>query len=123
MIIADSPETITNGDEPAFCSYNGVIRGYTGSTAEAFAKKYERKFEAIDGDSEAPAPAVSVGDVDCDRKIDVSDAVLLARFLTADKDAVITEAGIRHADVNGNGRPDPDDLTVLLCFIAKKLTI
>ena len=121
MKIPDEIEAITNGNEPEAFTYNGVIRGYAGSTAEAFAKKYERKFEAIDGDSEAPAPAVSIGDVDCDRKIDVSDAVLLARFLTADKDAVVTEAGIQHADVDKNGKQDSDDLTMLLRFIAKKI--
>lgn len=121
MIIADSPETITNGDEPAFCSYNGVIRGYTGSTAEAYAKKYGRTFEVLSEEKTAPAPSVTTGDVNCDQKIDVSDAVLLARFLTADKDAVVTEAGIQHADVDKNGKQDSDDLTMLLRFIAKKI--
>ena len=121
MIIADSPETITNGDEPAFCSYSGVIRGYAGSTAEAYAKKYGRTFEVLSEGQTAPAPSVTTGDVNCDQKIDVSDAVLLARFLTADKNAVVTEAGIQHADVDKNGKQDSDDLTMLLRFIAKKI--
>lgn len=121
MIIGDSIETITNGNEPVSFSYSGVIRGYAGSTAEAYAKKYGRTFEVLSEEQTAPAPSVTTGDVNCDQKIDVSDAVLLARFLTADKDAVVTEAGIQHADVDKNGKQDSDDLTMLLRFIAKKI--
>lgn len=121
MIIGDSIETITNGNEPETFTYNGVIRGYAGSTAEAYAKKYGRKFEVLSEEQTAPAPSVTTGDVNCDQKIDVSDAVLLARFLTADKDAVVTETGIQHADVDKNGKQDSDDLTMLLRFIAKKI--
>ena len=59
------------------------------------------------------------GDVTLDCSIDVSDAVLLARFCTEDSTAVITEQGKQNADVNGSGNIDLDDVTAILRKIAK----
>ena len=61
-----------------------------------------------------------IGDVNCDGVIDVSDSVLLCRFLCEDEDAVMTEQGRINADVNGDGRLTMDDNTALLDRIAKK---
>ena len=119
MRIDGEDGTFTNGDEPSFRSFSGVIRGYQGSTAETYAKQYSRKFEAIP----QAAGAGTAGDVNCDSRTDVSDAVLLARFLTADTEAVVTDAGVQNADVNRDGRQNADDLTLLLCALAKKVKI
>ncbi len=59
------------------------------------------------------------GDVTLDCSIDVSDAVLLARFCTEDSKAVITEQGKQNADVNGSGNIDLDDVIAILRKIAK----
>ena len=59
------------------------------------------------------------GDVTLDCSIDVSDAVLLARFCTEDSTAVITDQGKQNADVNGSGNIDLDDVTAILRKIAK----
>ena len=59
------------------------------------------------------------GDVNLDNTIDVSDAVLLARFCTEDSKAVITDQGKQNADVNGSGKIDLDDVTAILRKIAK----
>lgn len=59
------------------------------------------------------------GDVTLDCSIDVSDAVLLARFCTEDSTVVITEQGKQNADVNGSGNIALDDVTVILRKIAK----
>ncbi len=64
------------------------------------------------------ALAVS-GDVTLDCSIDVSDAVLLARFCTEDSTAVITDQGKQNADVNGSGNVDLDDVTAILRKIAR----
>lgn len=68
-----------------------------------------------------PQPAESGlrGDADCSGEVDVSDAVLIARILTEDREAVITRAGMQNADVNDSGAPDPDDIAKILCWIAK----
>ncbi len=59
------------------------------------------------------------GDVTLDCAVDVSDAVLLARFCTEDSTAVITDQGKQNADVNGSGNIDLDDVTAILRKIAK----
>ena len=61
-----------------------------------------------------------IGDVNCDGVVDVSDSVLLCRFLCEDADAVMTAQGRINADVNGDGKLTIDDNTALLDRIAKK---
>lgn len=63
------------------------------------------------------------GDMDESGKLDVSDAVLLARFLVADAEATVTEQGRVNADCNGNGKADEDDLTMMLKAIAKQIVL
>ena len=63
------------------------------------------------------------GDMDESGKLDVSDAVLLARFLVADAEANVTEQGRVNADCNGNGKADEDDLTMMLKAIAKQIVL
>ena len=60
-----------------------------------------------------------LGDVTCDNSVDVADAVLLARLLVEDREAVVTEQGILNADLNENGQPDAEDVTIILKMIAK----
>ena len=59
------------------------------------------------------------GDVTLDCSIDVSDAVLLARFCTEDSKAVITDQGKQNADVNEDGNITLDDVTAILRKVAK----
>lgn len=65
----------------------------------------------------APAPS-KLGDVDCSGIVDVSDAVLLARFTLSDPDAGVTEDGLRNADVNKSGAPDSDDVILIVQYLA-----
>ena len=48
-VIKDDAETITNGydDSAGKATFNGTIRGYKDSTAQAYAEKYGYKFEAL----------------------------------------------------------------------------
>ncbi len=118
--IFDAPNTFANPKELFdYNSYTGVIRGYENSTAEKYAQRFDRRFEAIRSD--APA-SKGRGDITCDNSIDVSDAVLLARFLNADSEAGITDQGLANADCNKDGKTDGTDLTDLLRYIAKKIT-
>ena len=64
-------------------------------------------------------PDADWGDANCDGTIDVTDAVLLARFCTEDRTAVINEQGKLNADINRDGNLTPDDVTDILRRIAK----
>ena len=69
-----------------------------------------------------PAPTVLYdrGDLNQDGSADVGDAVLLARYLSADTEAVVYDQGLKNADVDGNGSIRDDDITALLKRIAKQ---
>lgn len=72
-----------------------------------------------EGPSVEPTPEKFVwGDANKDNKTDVSDAVLLARFLAEDSGAVLTSDGKLRANVI-RGELDHDDLTAILMSIAK----
>jgi len=65
------------------------------------------------------SPTVGVyGDTNCDGKVDVSDAVLLAKYLTADTSGSVTEQGRVNANVI-KGDLDGEDLSAILMLIAK----
>lgn len=55
----------------------------------------------------------------CDDSLDVSDAVLTARFVAEDHDAVITAQGKLNADMNRDGNLTGDDVVAILRKIAK----
>ena len=61
------------------------------------------------------------GDLTLDGKADVSDAVLLARYLASDAEAAVNDQGLANADIDGNGSVRDADLTALLMRIAKKI--
>ena len=62
------------------------------------------------------------GDTNCDKVVDVSDAVLLCRFLAEDTSARITSEGKRNADCDGKSGLTQDDATRILKLIAKLVT-
>lgn len=78
-----------------------VIHGYAGSTAEAYAKKYNRKFEHIKPN----------GDVNSDGVISVADAVLLQKWLLTVPDTKLADRAA--ADLNEDGILDGADLSRL----------
>ena len=59
------------------------------------------------------------GDVNCDQSVDVADAVLLARMLAEDTEAVVTANGKVNADCNDDGKMTSDDTILILRHIAK----
>jgi len=61
------------------------------------------------------------GDADCNGAVDVSDAVLLAKYLNSDSSAKITDQGQVNANVI-KGDLDTDDLSAILMFIARMIT-
>ncbi|MCQ2407067.1 MAG: glycoside hydrolase family 9 protein [Oscillospiraceae bacterium] len=71
--------------------------------------------DAADSDSKK----VTWGDVNCDGEVDVTDVVLLSRYITEDGEAVITAQGKLNADVKNDGTFDGEDTTRILMYIAK----
>ena len=64
-------------------------------------------------------PAKLFGDVNEDQTVDVSDAVLLARFAAEDTEVNISAEGKKLADVNQDGGITSDDTLWILQYIAK----
>lgn len=112
--IFDSEKTIpatysakdTEFDEPI--TGDIVIHGYAGSTAEEYAKKYDRKFEVME-------KTVVEGDVNGDGVFNIADVVLLQKWLLSDTNEELADwkAGDLLAD---------DELNAFdLCLMKKKL--
>lgn len=64
-----------------------------------------------------------LGDVNCDKTVDVADAVLLARFVAEDAAAAISAQGLRQADCDQSGQPESDDILLILKHIAKMISL
>lgn len=93
-------------------------------------------YEIIDGieytpQESTPAPAETTtdsdpqpsgskvrGDVNCSGIRDISDVVLLARYLAEDKGAIVSEQGRLNADVDGTEGLSSSDVTTILRAIA-----
>ena len=116
----DSDRTISNVENYYSTSpaeYNGVIRGYDNSTAQAYAEKYNRKFESLGA---APTnTATESGDLNDDGKIDANDATLVLvnySLLSTGEKMQLTESQQKAADVNGDGKIDSSDATTILQY-------
>ena len=83
--------------------YDVVIHGFEGSTAEAYAKLYGRKFEAID-----ESGSYRDGDINGDAGFNVADLVLVNRYMHGTY--TFTEQQFRSADLNGDGNVDVFDI-------------
>ena len=84
------------------------------------------------GRCEITAPEISIryaadetltGDANCDGIVDISDAVLVMRYAVEDREAAVTEQGLKNADADKNGRTDESDAAMILQYIAKKTTL
>lgn len=60
-----------------------------------------------------------LGDVNCDQKITVSDAILLNRLASSDTTVDVTAQGIRNADVDGVKGLSANDVTSVLKVVAR----
>ena len=87
---------------------NLVIYGYAGSTAEQYAAENEIPFVAL-------SEEWLCGDVDLDGRIDIQDAVLLAKASAGT--VSLNEAAKKNADCNEDGEVDSADATVLMEFL------
>lgn len=67
-----------------------------------------------------PAPMNGLrGDADCSNEVDISDAVLVARYSVEDAGANITDQGLSNADVNSDGHVTGDDAAMIVKYVAQ----
>ena len=115
--IFDAAETISNGkgiDGKYY--FDGTIYGYEGSTAQAYAEKYNKRFEVIE---DKPAKVVSYGDPTGDNKIDSNDAtfVLVEYAKTATGEvSTLSEEQKYAADANKDAKIDSKDASAILSY-------
>ena len=72
--------------------------------------------------NDTPSGVTLWGDADLNGIVDVSDAVLIARYVAEDDTAVITKQGKANAAVSGKGTIVLDDAAKILKFVAKLIT-
>ncbi len=108
--INDSASTICNDDDfDNGSSYSGVIKGYIGSTAETYAKKYGYTFEVN----------FILGDVTIDGIINGSDATFALQAYTlvnSGLDDGLDDIQFKAADVTGDGIITGSDATIILNY-------
>ncbi len=72
---------------------------------------------------EPKSAATKWGDANLDGAVDVSDAVLLSKYLVGDKSADISDQGISNSAVtNGHAAVESNDVTKILMFIARMIS-
>jgi hypothetical protein len=114
-----SPESVcllgNDGSGNAFGGVVDFVRAGFKETAPA-----EETYPAEPEPVTEPEPQVVLlrGDVNCSGAVDVSDAVLLARYIAEDHEAVMDEAGKINADCDHSGKPDSADVILILRYIA-----
>lgn len=113
----------TNGTQPA-ASETTVTTTTAATTVTTVTTASEAAETTVTTASTASqsetAPAASLaGDVNCSGQVDVSDAVLLARFVAEDSEAVVSAEGKANADCDGVSGISSDDVIHILRIIAK----
>ncbi len=106
--IKDAPQTFSNSES----SFTGTIWGYEGSTAQTYAKTYNRLFESLGGANENP-DGMS-GDANGDGEVNVRDCAAIAKALAK---GTIAELPIS-ADFNGDGSITVRDAAALAKSLA-----
>lgn len=78
--------------------YHSTIYGYENSTAQAYAEKYDYKFESL---GEYTSPEISTGDANGDSRFDILDLIRLQKWLLGD--TAIQFADWKIVDFNQDG--------------------
>lgn len=101
-------------DDSAVIDGLTTIYGYSGSTAQAYAEKYGKKFSALDQD-------IKLGDVDFSGDISpIDSSITLSAYAMLSTTGIsgLNEAQIIAADVDRNGSIDPGDASYILRYYA-----
>ncbi|MDE5884213.1 MAG: leucine-rich repeat protein [Oscillospiraceae bacterium] len=107
-------------DKESTISDTVVIYGYPDSTAQAYAKRYDRKFIALNENQDTTDseinPGILWGDANDNGEVDISDVVLMNRvYVGVDE---ISEKGLANADVDQSGKIElADSMNVLKLLV------
>lgn len=114
-VIFDRATTFGNN----YKDYSGVIKGYDGSTAEDYAKKYGYTFESL---GKAPEPVTyKLGDVNSDGYINAVDASEVLSYyakVSTNQEGGFTAQQLKAADADGNGLINAVDASIVLSYYA-----
>ncbi len=111
--------TVTTTEETTTISETTVTEPTTAETTTSESTTTETTTVSTVSETSAPETGARLlGDVNCSGKVDVSDAVLLARVIAEDPEAIVSREGLRNADTNRNGNPESDDVILILKYIA-----
>ena len=86
-------------------AYNGVVKGYPNSTAQAYAEKYGYKFVPL---VEEQPTKDKIGDANCDGQLDMSDVVLIMQALANPNKYGTSGTEKSHMTVQGAANADCD---------------
>ena len=106
--------TICNTIDDGSYIYNGVIKGYDGSTAQEYATRFGYSFEVIEDTIN-----IKLGDPNNDGKIDANDSSLvLVEYskMSTGAAASLTSEQTTAADVNKDGKVDSKDASAMLTY-------
>lgn len=109
-VITDAPQTFSNSGS----EFAGTIYGYDASTAQSYAKTYNRLFESLGSGGDKPTPTIT-GDANGDGKLNVRDAAFIASSLAAGKGNDLPLA----ADFNEDGKKNVRDAAAIASYLAK----
>ena len=127
-----------------FTPYGITIKGYSGSNAEEYAKKYRYDFVVLEDDSEyiseestlnsteptqpsessepssetaeeTKAESLKLGDINLDGDVTIADAILLNKYLVGS--ASLSEASQKNADCDKDGKLTSSDTLVILDYV------
>ncbi len=101
-------------DDSTVVDSRTTIYGYSGSTAQAYAEKYDKNFSALDQD-------IKLGDVNFSGDISPLDAsITLSAYamLSTTGKSGLNAAQTKAADVDRNGEIDPGDASYILRYYA-----
>lgn len=113
-VLFDDAETICNTlSEDGSPIFSGIIFGYEGSTAQAYAEKYGLLFNSLGED-----PIWEIGDVNLDGTVSMADVVMLQKYLL--RKQPLTQQQGQFSDINGDDAVQVLDLVLLKQRILKK---
>ena len=109
------PESVTSIGNGTFDNCNNlIIRGYTGSFAETYAREHNIRFADVNA-------TYTCGDLDGSDNIDSTDifyTMLYIANVAVGNDGGLTAEQIAAADVDGNGTVDSTDSFYIMYYVA-----
>ncbi|MCQ2416888.1 MAG: dockerin type I repeat-containing protein [Oscillospiraceae bacterium] len=98
-----------------------ITENHSNSTAATTTTTVAETEKKVDTNPSTEESDFAAGDANCNEMLDVSDAVLVARVIAEDHQAVISDQGKKNADINQDGNITMEDVMILLKKIARLL--